>query len=293
MNDAVNEEPTEKDDADCEDGLGLISVNDYTTKDCKWLSSNMDDFGFLCSYTDVVLECPSACNRCTFKKLESGRGFVTATFDSATTPLRWYGTTFDLQTTTSITFQGLSLHLSSEESYRVQVLISPGARASVGNNPLAEWTSVCDTVVTGAGAEKAIQIEGTEHCRPLFMNENSFFTLQVEVEGRRPGLILSKHNGGVDQPVQVNQHMVVRSGITAFSDNKQPVEGYTLDGAVLYTLSDNDNCVDSSGNMEIKEVGAKNCAWLQMNLNRFGHLCDRTEIASHCPWTCGVCTAVN
>lgn len=293
MNDGVDgEASTEKQDTDCEDGLGLININDYDMKDCNWLSANMDEYAFLCSYTDILSECPSTCNRCTFKRLEAGQGFVTANLGSGN-PLRWYGTTFDLKTRASMTFQGLNLYLSSKEVYRVQVFISHGDRTSVGSDSLAAWTSVCDAVVTGAGAEKAIQIEGTAHCRPFFMNKDSFFTLQVEVEGIRPGLILSKHNGGVDQVVHANQHMVVRSGVTAFANNKQPVDGYTLNGSVLYTLSDNNNCVDSSGNAEIQEIGAKDCTWLQMNRNRFGHLCDTTEVASHCPRTCRVCTEEN
>jgi hypothetical protein len=288
--DAINEIDLIEEDSDCEDGFGLISINDNAMKNCSWLSANIDEYEFLCSYTDVVSECPSTCNRCSFKQLETGRGFITANLDAGAAPLRWYGTTFDLKTRTSLTFQGLSLYLSSKEAFRVQVSISNGDRSAVGKNPLATWTPVCDAVVTGAGTGKEIKIEGSEYCHPFFMNENSFFTIQVEVEGTRPGLILSKYNDGVDHVVHANEHMLIRSGGAAYGNEREQVEGYTLDGSVLYTTSDDDNCRDNSGKVEIQEVGAKSCAWLEMNLHRFRHLCDTTQVASHCPRTCGVCT---
>jgi hypothetical protein len=291
MDDVTNkEEAVAEHDADCEDSFGLININDNMMKNCTWLSANIDEYEFLCSYTDIVSECPSTCNRCSYKQLEAGRGFITANLGSGTAPLRWYGTTFDLETRASLTFQGLSLYLSSKEAFRIHISISNGDRNAVEKNPLAAWTPVCDAVLKGAGVEKEIKIEGSEHCRPFPMNENSFFTIHVEVEGTRPGLILSKYNGGVDQVVHVNEHMVIRSGGAAFGTEREQVEGYTLDGSVLYTTSDDDNCMDSSGKVDIQEVGAKSCAWLEMNLHRFRHHCDTTQVASHCPRTCGVCT---
>lgn len=285
-----DEESNEKQDGDCEDGQGIIYINDFEIKDCEWLSRNFGTHGFLCSYTDVVSECPSTCNKCTFKTIEAGRGFVAANLDSGN-PFRWYGTTFDMKTKSAMTFQGLSLRLSSKDAYRVQVLVTPGNRASVSSNIHAPWTSVCDALVTGLGAEKAIRIEGTRHCRPFDMDKNSFFTIQVRVEGASPDLILSKHTGGVDRVVLVNEHMMVRSGIAIpFTNRKESVDSYALDGSVLYTLSDGGNCIDNSGNVSIHEMGMKDCAWLKINLFRFGHLCDTTEVASHCPKTCNVCT---
>ena len=34
-------------------------------------------------------------------------------------------------------------------------------------------------------------------------------------------------------------------------------------------------------------VGEKKCSWLADNMNRYGYVCDRSEVAFHCPATCG------
>jgi hypothetical protein len=50
---------------DCEDTEETFVVSDAVgTRDCDWLSVNLERFGWLCQFVDVAAACPSTCDAC-------------------------------------------------------------------------------------------------------------------------------------------------------------------------------------------------------------------------------------
>jgi subtilisin family serine protease len=281
---------------------GTISINAGRTEDCTWLARNLNSFDYLCRFLDVALACPVTCDTCSLFPPASGNAggeesiesSLQTAFSSLDGKVRWFGSTFDVQTKQNpVTVRGFDIHISTPGQYAVQVLTRPGKASKATGG----WTVICETTVTSPGRGELTEIPSSV-CTPVEIAATSSQTFYITLGGGAPELILTDEAGVVDKAIINNGDLRVGSGFAVTYFDLDYFEGFSLNGSIRYTVTTSTQvqpepipCNDKSGMVAMDDtVGRRTCAWLSDNFDRFDFVCQFAVPSLHCPDTCGVCS---
>jgi hypothetical protein len=270
-------------EGDCPDGKGLITVKEGMMRSCSWLITNFDNYGYLCNFRDVALECPSTCDSCFLLNSVPGDATTKRAAGLMNGRNRWYGNTFQVEAKTALTVTTFDVHMVKAGSYRVQVRTRPGQVRSV---TVEEWKVLCDATVTSSGYGAFATIPEAD-CAPLKMASKSFHTFYVTLVEEK-NLVMTNAEGQNDRALIDNSDLKVTSGFAVTYLDSGSFDGYSFNGAVHYTLPS--QCRDQSGTVHLDDiVGERTCFWLANNFDRFAYTCAFAGPAVHCPVTCNIC----
>jgi hypothetical protein len=198
--------------------------------------------------------------------------------------LRWYGIKFEMQAKNDLTLRSFDVHINDQESHRVRVLTRPGRVTQEG-----EWLSLCDTTVIGQGYGIGTTIPESE-CAPTFVLKDNYQTLYVTLV--EDASLVLQGEGNHSQNVLFNTGDIrINAGIAVDYFDGETHPGFSFQGSILYTLDDaSGECADKIGSaLMIESVGERTCAWLALNMDRYGFVCSFFDQSTYCPVTCGVC----
>jgi hypothetical protein len=300
----ANGEPNdgESQTSQCVDSSGSISVNAGRTEDCTWLARRLNSFDYLCRFLDVALVCPVTCDTCSLLPPpasgnaggESVESPPQTAFSSLDGEVRWFGSTFDVQTKQNlVTVRGFDIHISTAGQYSVQVLTRPG-RVSTETGG---WTKICETTVTSPGRGELTEIPSSA-CTPVEIAATSSQTFYITLGGGAPELVLTNEGGLVDKVIFNGNDLRLGSGFAVTYFDQDYFEGFSLNGGIRYTVTSTQlqpsTCEDQAGTVAMDDtVGQRTCAWLAENWDRFAFVCQFAFPSLHCPNTCGVCSQLS
>jgi hypothetical protein len=287
----------------CVDSPGTISINAGRTENCTWLARNLNSFGYLCRFLDVALVCPVTCDTCSLLTPTNGgnagagesiESSLQTAFSSLNGKVRWFGSTFDVQTKQNpVTVRGYDIHISTPGQYTIQVLSRPGKVSKETGG----WTEICKTTVTSPGRGELTEIPSSA-CTPVEIAATSSQTFYITLGGGAPELVLADEVGVVDKAIINNADLRLGSGFAVTYFDQDYFEGFSLNGGIHYTVTSTQQqpitCNDKTGTVAMDDtVGNRNCAWLAQNFDRFEFVCQFAVPSLHCPDTCGVCSQLS
>ena len=285
-NAATNQESTSG-ISDClEDDSAEFAFSDTETKTCRWLSRNLQQYEYLCVFTDIATICPSSCRNC--PQAVDGEDVA---IRSAELPFDgrvcWYGYRFLVDAKNDILLNGMDLHLNTRGSRRVKISIQ---QTEPDSDDL--WTLLLDADIESTGFGTKTSTENN-HFEPFKLRRGNRYTVLV-TSPESPELILTRlESKRLDAILETND-VVIQPGLAVTTGYSSVYEGFSFNGSLRYSLIEEQGCSDSVGMLFISErVGARSCAWLSENAGRFGYACRFADVAAFCPSTCNSCSAVD
>ncbi|CAB9525867.1 protease/ABC transporter B family protein tagA (Partial), partial [Seminavis robusta] len=276
----------------CRDSGGDVVVSDTEVESCFWLARNFDDFGSLCELIDVASRCQQTCNFCdklllptTFDAPGPSLYAEVGNFEGA---FRWDGIMFEVSAEEDLLITSLDIHTWLSTNYTVQVK----TRAS----ETEDWTTVCDTRVTGQGQGLSTRIPAKAFTQ-VEVAAGQRQTLYVTLD--TPELVMEPTPSAREDITFSNPELKVGMGRAVTYSTGKAYPGYTWNGKVRYKLKSTVNaerpqCDDKAGDITIDPfVGTKPCSWLAEHMYHYRHVCSYVEQSTHCPRTCGVCYIVS
>lgn len=282
---------------------GTISITAGRIERCTWLGRNLNSFDYLCRFLDVAFACPVTCDTCSLLPPTNGNAggggeSIESSLQTALSSLdgevRWFGSTFDVQTKENpVTIRGFDIHISTPGQYAIQVLTRPGkATKQTGG-----WTEICATTATSPGRGELTEIPSSA-CTPVEIAATSSQTFYITLGGGAPELVLTDEVGVVDKAIIDNDDLRIGSGFAVTYFDLDYFEGFSFNGGIHYTVTITSTthpqpitCNDKTGTVVMDDtLGSRTCAWLARNLNRFDFVCQFVVPSLHCPETCGVCS---
>jgi len=277
----------------CEDGKGTVQVNSVIgEKDCMWLESNKNDYPWLCSFRDVSLECPVACDVCdVFEEDSSEEVGETEIYGvQPSGQSRWHGNMFEVDFLQNIVITEFLLHIrGAGNERRVQIYMIDGAftgkefTASSWGNPIVDQQVASEGFGQLTSVNTNISVNGGE-------KKSFYFTIAGTIEDM---VIINGSPAG--NVIVQNEDMRIKWG-KAISypfggTSSQSFDGYGLNGGFQYALRNGSNgCTDSSDAFYVDNVvGDQDCDWVSRNTYRFDHVCKFLAVAIKCPVTCDFC----